>query len=1065
MYTELAEIQDLNELAESINLAKDIITKDYLYQLSKYEVAELPNELKELDISEYTRIYKFTKMVSDKNESVIDKFVTVLNAAYSSNATVVALISGHKEYTEYYLGVVSKDVSQQNDTIETQGETLKGVLTGNFPGLEIVPISGENKKRLLNNAFVYDYVTSISGIASIRNEKDNSYEKFVQGIEHLVDSMQGREYSVVVIADPVSSEEIAATKLGYESLYTQLSPFLKTSVSFNESESITLTQTHTEGVTESIGESTSLTQNFSKTSGWSETSTYGTSSNKENGHMVGSLVGAGIGVVATILTGGVAAATIAGAAFAGSQIGAQVGGGLIGSQGENISRTTTETGSTTESSGNTVSKNSSRATQNSDSNSEAEGTTHGKTLQLTNENKTVKNLLNTIDKQIERLQRCESYGAFNCATYVISSDPETNAIVSSGYNALMRGDNSSLQASHINNWSVNTVAGKRIKEYLMKFSHPLFASPLQKNVLLSPASIINSYELAVNLGLPKKSINGLPVFEMASFGRNVYETGLSAERTTQIKLGKIYHMGVEQPTNVALNLKSLAMHTFITGSTGSGKSNTVYQMLRELNKQKVHFLVVEPAKGEYKYVFGNGTASVYGTNPYLSPLLKLNPFKFPKGIHVLEHIDRLIEIFNVCWPMYAAMPAVLKESVERAYANAGWNMGTSVNKFTDELFPTFADVLRELNNVVSESAFSDEVKDNYIGSLATRIKSLTNGIYGRIFDNDELGDSKLFDENVIVDLSRVGSVETKSMIMGILVMRLQEYRMTSGVMNADLKHVTVLEEAHNLLKRTSTEQSSESSNLLGKSVEMLSNAIAEVRTYGEGFIIADQAPGLLDMSVIRNTNTKIIMRLPDAEDRNLVGKSANLSDEQIKELAKIPTGVAAVYQNNWLEPVLCKVSYEKTEDAYKYQAESSLVENKENIVIINKLLDRVAGEHLDLNLTELVKKVVKSSISTKAKAEIIRLFKRNGNIDLKDISSVIYEIVCTPELEKEADKAESIEEWRNVFVYSDDSIISDLPEGKQNQIAECILREQIARHDKPDEYLETWYKYVSGEVV
>ena len=133
MYTEQAEIQDLNELAESINLAKDIITKDYLYQLSKYEVAELPNELKELDISEYTRIYKFTKMVSDKNESVIDKFVTVLNAAYSSNATVITLISGHKEYTDYYLGVVSKDVSQQNETIETQGETLKGVLTGNFP--------------------------------------------------------------------------------------------------------------------------------------------------------------------------------------------------------------------------------------------------------------------------------------------------------------------------------------------------------------------------------------------------------------------------------------------------------------------------------------------------------------------------------------------------------------------------------------------------------------------------------------------------------------------------------------------------------------------------------------------------------------------------------------------------------------------------------------------------------------------------------------------------------------------------------------------------------------------
>ena len=378
--------QYVDTLAQSLELAKNVITKEYLYQLSEYQVAELPEELMKLDIAEYTRVYKFTKMVSDKKESVIDKFVTVLNAAYASKATVVTLISGHKEYTDYYLGVVSKDVSQQNESIETQGETLKGVLTGNFPGLEIAAISGESKKRLLNNAFVYDYVTSISGIASIRNEKDNSYEKFVQGIEHLVDSLQGREYSVIVIADPVSAEEIATTKLGYESLYTQLSPFLKTSISFNESESITLTQTHTEGITDSIGESTSLTQNFSRTSGWSDTSSYGTNSNKDTGHFVGSLVGAGIGLaagaVAAIATGGAALPAAVAAAFTGSQIGSQVGGGIIGSTGTNKGESTTENASVTESSGNTVSKNNSRAIQNSNSNSEAEGTSHGKTMQF-----------------------------------------------------------------------------------------------------------------------------------------------------------------------------------------------------------------------------------------------------------------------------------------------------------------------------------------------------------------------------------------------------------------------------------------------------------------------------------------------------------------------------------------------------------------------------------------------------------------------------------------------------------------------------------------------------------
>ena len=121
---------------------------------------------------------------------------------------------------------------------------------------------------------------------------------------------------------------------------------------------------------------------------------------------------------------------------------------------------------------------------------------------------------------------------------------------------------------------------------------------------------------------------------------------------------------------------------------------------------------------------------------------------------------------------------------------------------------------------------------------------------------------------------------------------------------------------------------------------MLANAIAEVRTYGEGFVIADQAPGLLDMSVIRNTNTKIIMRLPDAEDRNLVGKAANLSEDQIKELAKIPTGAAAVYQNNWLEPVLCKVAYEKTEGTYRNQGCGPMVSDDSKRRVLSRQIGR-----------------------------------------------------------------------------------------------------------------------------
>ena len=152
-------------------------------------------------------------------------------------------------------------------------------------------------------------------------------------------------------------------------------------------------------------------------------------------------------------------------------------------------------------------------------------------------------------------------------------------------------------------------------------------------------------------------------------------------------------------------------------------------------------------------------------------------------------------------------------------------------------------------------------------------------------------------------------------------MRLSEHRLTNAsAMNAHFKHMTVLEEAHNILKRTSTEQNSENPNVAGKSVEMISNAIAEMRTYGEGFVIVDQSPSAVDISAIRNTNTKIIMRLPDESDRRLVGKSAGLKDNQLDEIAKLPKGVAVVYQNDWVDPVLCKIQkYKGEESQYRYE--------------------------------------------------------------------------------------------------------------------------------------------------
>jgi len=513
---------------------------------------------------------------------------------------------------------------------------------------------------------------------------------------------------------------------------------------------------------------------------------------------------------------------------------------------------------------------------------------------------------------------------------------------------------------------------------------------------------------------------------------------------------------------------SLAMHTFITGSTGSGKSNTVYQILRELRRQKIQFLVIEPAKGEYKHVFGNDGVNVYGTNPRYTPLLRINPFKFNEGIHVLEHIDRLIDIFNVCWPMYAAMPAVLKEAVEKAYVSSGWDLDTSEHCLGSRIFPCFKDVLRELRCVIRESDYSQEVKDNYTGSLITRVKSLTNGLNGRIFDSNEIDNEKLFDESTIVDLSRIGSSETKSMIMGILTMRLQEYRMSRCGMNTPLKHVTVLEEAHNLLKKTSMEQSSESANLTGKSVEMIANAIAEMRTYGEGFMIADQAPGLLDMSVIRNTNTKLILRLPDLSDRELAGKSAGLDYSQLKELMKLPTGVAVVYQNDWLEPVLCSVHY------FSYGTAEYQNPEPENGGYSAKRLKEEAIQYLlsDISKEEPVRdakflreRLLDASIEADVKLPLLELFDRRRPEKLSEVSDLIGRCFDLNAVFKAAGRAKTIAEWNEGLLQGLDFEMKSLSTVCQQNILECVIWSMSREQEKPGSSYLAWMEYMGRKVV
>ena len=687
--------------------------------------------------------------------------------------------------------------------------------------------------------------------------------------------------------------------------------------------------------------------------------------------------------------------------------------------------------------------------------------------------------LEVLKEQMKRYEAGTALGMWDFAAYVLSDDFNVANNVAHSYLALTQGEESYMSDCAVNLWRNDTDfdkdKAKEICNYILDLRHPQFGlnpaiTEEDNTFLVYPAAVtatatLSGKELAYSLNFPRKSIAGLPVFECAEFGRNISTFELYDNKPdSQIKLGNIFHMHSIEPVNVKLSLNSLASHTFITGSTGSGKSNTVYHILDKARDEEIHFLVVEPAKGEYKNVFGNDEdVSVYGTNPKLASLLRINPFSFPTEIHILEHLDRLVELFNVCWPMYAAMPAVLKSAVEKSYIDCGWDLVSSENKYDNNLYPCFADVARNIKIIIDSSEYDNENKGAYKGSLLTRLQSLTTGINGLIFSSDELTGEELFEQNVIVDLSRVGSSETKSLIMGMLVLKLQEYRMASDVsMNSQLRHLTVLEEAHNILRRTSAEQSSESLNILGKSVEMLANAIAEMRTYGEGFIIADQAPGLMDMSVIRNTNTKIIMRLPDQTDRELVGKAANLNDDQIRELAMLPCGVAAVYQNEWIQPVLCKVDkHEGETNSYSFDSRvNNLLFDKESN-LSNSLLECLMNKELfqkgdKEDLKELRSLVIKSKLNSLVKIDFLDYIDKEQGNGIEALGCLIYDFLNAEKAVDCAKTQEDIHGWVDTVIEQLQPSIEDYSKKQIDLAIMLILQEQWTRDNSYKDVLTSY---------
>lgn len=1012
--------QQIDMAKNALNLVDDVVLKSYLKRLDSMDIASMP-EAEGVDSS--IVLFKINRMVYEEDEFATDKFISAISSMSFADCSVFLVIDGYRDKTDFYLGVKNNDPKR---TTASVADTFKSSLVGQFPGIDIDDCSIVEKgkksslqeqvlRRISNASSLSSYV----GIPAFKDE-DGKYDNknYVQGTEKLAQAMQGKRYTAIILASNLTTDVVTEIRNGYETIYSQLSPMSTQQLAYSTNESLANAINRSKGVTQ--GKTKTHTIGESHTNGTSNSHSKSDSETKKSKIAVGSSVLGG--VLAAVGTG----LTITGA---GAAIGLPLmaaGGAMsaVGAAGKSKTSGTTDTYGTSQS--DTENRSMSDAESHSETFTDSLGKTatigSSKNYTLTIHNKHIEELMKRIDQELERISMSESTGLWSVASYFFSYDNDFASAESAStiFKSIMQGEESGVETSAINSWIDNSQKMKMLTNSVCHLSHPVFWNNLTvngENIKVENSSLLSSKELAILLSLPHKSVPGFPVVEHVSLAKEVIRNNESLMKR-EVSLGCIFDLGKAYIENrVKLDVKSLTQHVFVTGSTGCGKSETIYKLINETKQVGTKFLVIEPAKGEYKNVFGD--VNVFGTNPLIMPLLRINPFSFPTGVHVLEHIDRLTEIFNVCWPMYSAMPAVLKKAMLDAYESCGWDLRLSVNRLSqgEDVYPSFLDLFLSLEKVITESAYSEEVKSNYSGALLTRVESLTNGLNGEIFSVNELSDMVLFDENCIIDLSRVGSQETKSLIMGILIMRLSEYRMTgANTPNSALKHLTVLEEAHNILKRVSTEQSQEGSNMAGKSVEMITNAIAEMRTYGEGFVIVDQSPTSVDKAAIKNTNTKIVMRLPDEDDRKVSGKAAGMNDKQIDEIAKLPTGVAVVYQNDWVSPVLCKIDrMENSRVIFNEQKDSILELNSENDInyIIEFLLaGQTENTQKAFDIIQIEKSVRAFNMPSKVRMALldtIEEYKKNNHISL----------------------------WNSVSIYDLSSLLTDLL-GIRKEFEKCV---------------------------
>lgn len=496
----------------------------------------------------------------------------------------------------------------------------------------------------------------------------------------------------------------------------------------------------------------------------------------------------------------------------------------------------------------------------------------------------------------------------------------------------------------------------------------------------------------------------------------------------EVKLGKYYPM-IPASGNVTIgqvsdgqrplpnmpfgfSTEDLNKHTFVCGITGSGKTNTTKHILHEAG---VPYLVIESAKKEYRNI--PDIDAVYTLGKPEINCIQMNPFYVQYGISLQTHIDYLKDLFNAAFSFYGPMPYILEKCLSNIYRARGWNLtlgyhpyiinlSSTVKTFDasymreqyalrscNYIFPTMQDLKNEVERYIDkEMKYDGEVAGNIKSAIISRLNSLCVGSKGFMFNtNFHLDMDELMQKRTVFELEGLSDDSDKAFCVGLLVVFINEYRQIEKAQSAKngLRHLLVIEEAHRLLKNVETERASESmGNPKGKAVEHFTNMIAEMRSYGQGVIIAEQIPSKLAPDVIKNSSNKIVQRIVSADDQALIANTIGIKVDDAVFLGSLRTGFGLCHKEGMNLPVLVKIAEHKDieldDDTILKMSGKNMATTFE--AINKQLLTESIGEDLDKYAYRILDTIMVSSESVGATA--VRWFRETMDYEVRkhDIS-------------------------------------------------------------------------------